>query len=254
MRTPSHAPHTPPVPVAVTYRTQWRDGFGARGWKLDVTVDDPEVIASTAYTGERIPTSVLVHDLLDHHLCGFPISGHRCEAMALVQLALRTGSDPRTDYRQMTDEDILHGRVNGERLEDFLPPALRCQLPSGKLPDRERMQRLVQRLGYEAVREAIVDRFLELGRRGMESARRTWEEYGLDYGRRPAIGLCLQGLLEQADHAVLERAVTEARGLFFVGNEHCALLLADPARREFKALVNHRSALTPCDRSPHPAR
>jgi hypothetical protein len=48
------------------YGRTWRDGFGARGWKVAGAVNDPEVIASTAETGERIPTSVFVHDILDH--------------------------------------------------------------------------------------------------------------------------------------------------------------------------------------------
>jgi hypothetical protein len=29
------------------------DGFGARGWKLNSTLDDPEIIASTRETGKR---------------------------------------------------------------------------------------------------------------------------------------------------------------------------------------------------------
>jgi hypothetical protein len=70
--------------VAVTYRREWQDGFGARGWKLDIGIDDGYVIASTAYCGENIPTSILIHDIVDHHLCAFRLSGHRHEAMALV--------------------------------------------------------------------------------------------------------------------------------------------------------------------------
>ena len=89
---------SPNVVVRVTYRSEWPDGFGARGWKLDIALDDPEIIASTPSPGERINTSVLVHDILDHYVSGFPPSGHRNEAMALIQLSTRTGSDPRSDY------------------------------------------------------------------------------------------------------------------------------------------------------------
>ena len=57
--------------VPVTYRKEWQDGFGARSWKLDAAANDRMVIASTSYTGEKIATSVLVHDLLDHCVSGF---------------------------------------------------------------------------------------------------------------------------------------------------------------------------------------
>ena len=58
------------VQLHCCYRSVWQDGFGARGWKLASAIDDPAVIAATAETGERIPTSVFVHDILDHTLCG----------------------------------------------------------------------------------------------------------------------------------------------------------------------------------------
>jgi hypothetical protein len=88
------------VQVPVTYKKIWDDGFGARGWKLDATIGDPEIIASTRETGQRINTSVFIHDILDHFLSDFGVSGQRREAMALIQLSKRTGSDPVSDYEQ----------------------------------------------------------------------------------------------------------------------------------------------------------
>ncbi|HEB97490.1 MAG TPA: hypothetical protein ENI96_13790, partial [Sedimenticola thiotaurini] len=85
--------------IPVTYRDEWQDGFGARGWKLDASLMESTVISSTAYTGEKVPTSVLVHDILDHLLSGFGFSGHRNEAMAVVQLASRTGADIEISFR-----------------------------------------------------------------------------------------------------------------------------------------------------------
>ena len=101
------------VQVPVTYKKVWDDGFGARGWKVDATIGDPAIIASTRETGLRINTSVFIHDILDHFLSGFGVSGHRSEAMALIQLSKRTGSDPGSDYEQLGREDILNGIVNG---------------------------------------------------------------------------------------------------------------------------------------------
>lgn len=107
---------TPTIQVPVTYRREWQDGFGARGWKLDVSIGEPSVIAATAEHGTRIPTSVLMHDILDHHPCGFGIGGHRNETMEPMQLASRTGADPCVDFRQIVDEDLMHGHCNGEPL------------------------------------------------------------------------------------------------------------------------------------------
>ena len=61
---------------------------------MNATIGDPEIIASTRETGQRINTSAFVHDILDHFLSGFGVSGHRSEAMTLIQLSKRTGSDP----------------------------------------------------------------------------------------------------------------------------------------------------------------
>jgi len=215
------------IPVAVSYRREWADGFGARGWKLDAAAAEADVIASTAYTGGRIPTSVLVHDILDHHLSGFGLSGHREEACALIQLGLRTGSDIRPDYAQMVDEDILQGRVHGEDLETFLPERVRALVPPGGDP-RERMAALSAALGRDLLREILIGRFYELGLGGAARAERFWREAGLDYGRRREIGLALQRLLERADARMLEAAVEQAAGAFLVGNARCALALRLP--------------------------
>ena len=69
-------PSATPVVVPTIYAAQWDDGFGARGWELDVPDLGADVIPATPYTGERIPTSVFAHDLVDHDLCGFRLSGH----------------------------------------------------------------------------------------------------------------------------------------------------------------------------------
>ena len=97
------------VCIPVTYKKSWDDEFGARGWKVDATIGDPQIIASTRETGQQINTSVFVHDILDHFLSGFGISGHISEAMALIQLSKRTKSSPRADYEQMVKEDIING-------------------------------------------------------------------------------------------------------------------------------------------------
>lgn len=225
------------VVVRVTYRGEWQDGFGARGWKLDSALDDPAVIAATSSTGDRINTSVLVHDILDHYIPGFPLSGHRNEAMALIQLHKRTGSDPRPDYEQMVEEDLMHGVVSGESMRSFLPPPLVQLLPSEVLSGKEVIDFLAKVLGHESLRTALVERFFELGYRGSPLAFASWNGHGLDYARSSAIGTCLQGLLEEVDQILLNEAVPLGRGFFQIGNQACRFVMEQPFNTSFNKTV-----------------
>lgn len=225
------------VDVHVTYRDEWPDGFGARGWKLDTTLDDPAVIASTSETGDRIGTSVLVHDILDHYISGFPMRGHRHEAMALIQLNKRTGSDPRPDYEQMVAEDLMHGVVSGEAMRSFLPPHITQLLPPDVISGKEIIDFLASTLGHESLRAALVERFFELGERGIPLALANWNSYDLDYARNAAIGACLQGLLLEVDRMFLDGAYSFGKGFFQIGNRACQLILEQPFNASFNKPV-----------------
>lgn len=225
------------VVVHATYRDEWPDGFGARGWKLDVALDDPAVIASTSETGDRINTSVLVHDILDHYVSGFPLSGHRNEAMALIQLHKRTGSDPRPDYEQMVNEDLMHGMVSGEPMRSFLPSHIVQLLPSEAMTGKEIVGFLASELGLGPLRVAFVERLFELGYRGVPLAHAGWNSCGLDYARNTPIGLCLQGLLVEADRILLNETISFARGQFQVSNRACQLVLEQPFKASFNKPV-----------------
>ena len=223
--------------IAVTYRREWNDGFGARGWKLDLSMGDPVVIAATAETGCRIHTSVLVHDILDHHLCGLPLSGHRNEAVALLMLAERTGSDPRPDFTQMVEEELIHGMVNGEPYREFLPDDLCERVPPDLTDGPGLARRLVDQLGRETLKERLVERFFELGRAGWGAARGAWDESGLDFTHRTALGTALQRLLAEADTELVERGVDTAHGRFHLGDRACSLELDQPDAHTYRAQV-----------------
>lgn len=228
--------------VAVTYQRQWQDGFGARGWKLDCSIDDPSVIAATAETGTRIQTSVLVHDILDHHLCGVAIGGHRNEAKALYQLAVRTGSDPAPDFAQMVDEDLMHGRVNGEPLQDFLPGWLADAVPRGAACAAECIAHLRGRFGAGPLRQALIMRFFELGAAYAPTAAEAFARTGLRYERRDAYGRGLQRALQDADAYMLHADLEAAQGAFVLRPDHCVLELATPRRLRFAGSYPCRSA------------
>ncbi len=221
--------------MPVTYCRCWSDGFGARGWKLDVAIGDPAIIASTRETGDRIPTSVLVHDILDHLLSGFGISGHRAEAMALYQLALRTGSDTRPDYQQLANEDLRYGHVNGESLISFLPDRL-LQVITGVETQNEQqtMAVLVERLGYEALTEQLIERLTELGNKGREHATASWQRLGLDINKSSQIGLALQQLLIDADQQAEAESVESMKAVFCIANERCSLDILESNRKDVR--------------------
>jgi len=223
--------------IPVTYRDEWQDGLGARGWKLDASLMDSTVIASTAYTGEKVPTSVLIHDILDHFLCGFGFSGHRNEAMAVIQLASRTGADIEISFRPMAEE-VMSGQILGEPIKTFLPDTLKQLLPAGTLRVEERMSHLSRRLGKQRVRSLLLAHFQAIGEEGVGPAKAHWYRAGLDYDRRTAIGLCLQELLVQADEIALTRQWKHAHALFLVDNRECGLSIEFPETHELRLPVN----------------
>ncbi len=223
-----HNREIPSLAIPVTYRQEWQDGFGARGWKLDCALDDTHVIAATPETGCQINTSVLVHDILDHHLSGFPLSGHRNEAMALIQLASRTRADPRPDYEQMVDEDLMRGTVSGESFRSFLPGHLVDLLPADSLSGKEIVEFLTEKTGKEYLRTALVEQFFALGRQGVPMARANWQKHGLEYDRREAFGLCLQKLLVWGDSIVQAGNYRQAGGAFMINSAFFQLHIQSP--------------------------
>lgn len=216
------------VSVPVVYRREWPDGYGARGWKLEAAIDDPEIIASTSEPGRRINTSVLIHDVLDHSLCGLPPSGHRNEAIALHQLSLRTGADPMPDLLQMVDEDLLYGNVIGESMRDFLPDDLRAHVPTDMTNGREIANYLARLLGREELRQKLADHLRSVGETGANAASENYRRTGLDYVQREPLGLAMQSLLARIDAIALEDAWEEAQGMFLLADGYCASRIDSP--------------------------
>lgn len=218
------------VCLGLRYRAHWDDDYGARGWKLMANLADPEIIASTRETGATLPTSVLVHDALDHLVSGFAASGHRAEAMALAQLARRTGSDPTPDYRQMIREDLLNGQVVGERAATFIGATLRARCTPGIALDDDRavMVDLRRRLGDAALTAALVERFRTLGALGHRHALRSWERLGLAAECRAPLGLAMQAVLECIDRVAEDGHLPRWRGELRLSGQRCRFVPSGP--------------------------
>jgi len=222
------------VVLPATYCTEWQDGYGVRGWKLDVSLNDPAVIASTEETGARIPTSVFVHDIVDHHLCGLAMSGHRNEAIALHLLSERTGSSPIPDYTQMTEEDILPGQINGEAMQCFLPDNLVNEVPEEIRKDNVALiQHLSGKLGRAQLKKLLIRHFETLGKMGYENAREAWGETGLDFQKRKQIGLCIQELLEQSSTHLIETSPETLHAEIRLSNDSCCLAIAETGKEYY---------------------
>lgn len=235
--------HSGGVCLPVSYKKSWDDGFGARGWKLDATIGDPQIIASTREAGRQINTSVFVHDILDHFLSGFGISGHRSEAMALIQLSKRTKSDPGPDYEQMVKEDIINGIVNGESLTTFLPERLLDLLPPDtKIANEEIMPFLKQKIGESKLCDILVEHFFTLGKTGEQHAIDSWKALGLNPEKQTGTGLALQKLLEVIDSKAEEAGIEKLEGSICIGNKHVAFTIRGNDRVD--SIDGYRVAIT----------
>jgi len=228
------------IQLPVTYKKSWDDGFGARGWKLDATIGDPEIIASTRETGQKINTSVFVHDILDHFLSGFGVSGHRSEAMALIQLSKRTHSDPGPDYEQMVREDIINGRVNGEPLITFLPEELKKLLPlTTDMSNKEIISFLKLKISEKTLCDILIKHFYTLGKAGEKHATASWLSLDLDSKKQTEIGLALQNLLNVIDLKVEETGTKKLKGFIVINNEKITFTMEE--KSSFDAINGHQT-------------
>lgn len=206
------------IHIPVTYMKSWNDDFGARGWKLNVTIDDPQIIASTRETGLKINTSVFVHDILDHFLSGFSVSGHRSEAMALTQLSKRTHSDPRPDYEQMIKEDVLNGIINGESLSSFIPDDLKKWLPVN-IKDSEIMGYLGKQFTKTELVNIFTEHFFRIGKEGEHHAINNWKALGLEPDKKTEIGEAIQNSLSYIDSEIEILGIEKASAIVSINND-----------------------------------
>ena len=221
------------------YRTEWQDGYGAQGWKLDIAVNDSEVIACSSYTGQKSQTSVLIHDLLDHLVSGFWLSGYRNEARATAMHGLRNGIEVRSSYERMI-EDILQSRNLGEPFQNFLPSKVVAGIPQNCVTDTDKFEFLLKQRGLDELRTLMLQGFLALGIGGIPLAYEQWKKQNLRFEKMQAIGRCLQRLQERGESLIAEAGADMATGSFQISNEACQLMLElgrDRVRKELSDFV-----------------
>jgi hypothetical protein len=148
----------------------------------------------------------------------------------LLQLAARTGADPRPDFAQMVDEDLLQGQADGEALETLLPADLMAMRPPAPPNGRALMDDLSRQWGREALRARLVRHLFDLGEAGLDQARAVYAAQGLADSRRGPLGLALQRLFERADQKVLEARWEAATATVAIDQACCHLRLDTPQR------------------------
>ncbi len=234
--------HSEPVSgisIPVTYQSEWQDGFGAHGWKLDLTASDDRVIACTSYTGDKTPTSVLIHDMLDHLVSGFPLSGYRNEAMATTMHGLRNGIETTSSFEWMANEMLTASDLN-ESLLPFLPANLAGTLPDDITPGLAQVNHLLQHTGRDKLHSILLEGFFRVGMEGVPRAIRQWHQQDLAFCKMRGIGLALQALLEQADGLVMDIDSPGLSAIFNVSSDACEIQLktiVGTAIRSFKEEV-----------------
>lgn len=215
----------PAVYVTAVYRACWNDGYGVRGWKIAPAIEDPRVIASAAHSSAVSATSVLVHDIMDHHLCGLPIGGHRNEVVATLLHAMRNGLSVDTSIDMMVSEFLDTGYC-GEEPRQFLPKDLVERLPPSTSAHLISAV-LADKLGMPQVRQRITRHYYAIGIAGLSAALGAYERLGLSILARHRVGLRLQRLIEQAESHLERGDKAVATGVIAIADAACSLSLGN---------------------------
>lgn len=209
----------------LTYRDEWSDSFGARGWKLESAVANPEIIACTAHAGGKSPTSVIVHDILDHLVSGFGLSGCLNEARAIVMHGLRNGIEVRSSFECLVD-DILRDPASDSDARELFAALLPAPVRFCCRSSAEMVERVGAQLGTAKMRARLIQRLIGVGLGGVRTAMTNWERRHLPFEKMADIGFCVQELLEKADDAILANKIAVADALLDLSDDVCRLELS----------------------------
>lgn len=222
--------------IKLTYQNEWQDGFGARGWKIDIAIPDPEVIACTAFTDGKSPTAVIVHDVLDHFISGFGSSGYVNEARAIVMHGLRNGIEVRSSIEWLVNDILSNSSSEANAVLESLLIQSSEILTSPSRPCNETLESLRERYGPDGLRNILAGKLIEAGLSGVPLAIGNWASHTLIFSRMAAIGFCLQRLFEQADEMISKRDIQVVRALLKIGNDVCVLKFETDTDDELTAL------------------
>lgn len=210
--------------LRLIYRDEWNDDFGAQGWKLEAAIADPDIIACTARSGGKSPTSVIVHDILDHFVSGFALSGCLNEARATVMHGLRNSIEVRSSFEWLID-DILRDPASDSDAQVLLAALLPAPVRACCRSPAEMVERLKEQSGTAKMRARLVQRLIGVGLGGVRTAMTSWEQRHLPFERMADIGFCIQELLEKADDAILANKIALGDALLDLSDDVCRLEL-----------------------------
>ena len=160
----------------------------------------PTFPSSTAI-GPASPTSVPIHDVLDHWVCGFGWRTYSDEAKATVMHGLRNGIDVRKSF-ELLAEDLIADQNPLEPIELF--NLYRGLLLGGALnPSREAFNRVICQMGHEKAIASTSMSLHRIGLEGIHEAQRQWQKLGLNLSLMGHIGLALQELLKEAESIIV---------------------------------------------------
>jgi len=166
----------------------------------------------------------LVHDMLDHLVSGFPLSGYRNEAMATTIHGLRNGIEIVSSFDWMVNEMLAASDLD-ESLLPFLPAHLTGTLPADITPGRGQIDYLLHRMGRDTLHKTLLEGFFRVGMEGVPRAVREWRRQDMAFSNMRAIGLALQVLLERADGLVADLDSPRVQAIFHVRSDTCEMQL-----------------------------
>lgn len=209
--------------IPITYQDEWHDGFGARGWKLDCATGHSEMIASTSCLGGKSPTSVIVHDVVDHHLSGFGWTLPD-EAKAIVIHGLRNGIEVLSSLESLAD-DLLRESPPACAIEAFLPPEIAVAFDFEGSAHHTKVRLLIEKFERDELRAMLAKQLHVVGLMGIPEALTRWHMIGLTVEDLPATGFAIQRLLVSAETAIDAQHENVANAILEVLPGRCLLVL-----------------------------
>lgn len=216
----------------LTYKDSWPDSYGVSGWRLCDSEGRFPAFPSSAAVGTASPTSVPIHDVLDHWTCGFGWHTYSDEAKATVMHGLRNGIDVRRSF-ELLAEDLIVDQQPSEPIDFFVSHRRLVRDPGRENPscNRETVIRTISQMGRRNAIAAASMGLRRVGLEGIGEAQCRWRKLGLDFSLMGHIGHVLQELLEEAESIVAAEKQEFIDAAFEITPDICSINVASVGYR-----------------------